>query len=142
MLQSAPLSVSLIICESVLSETKGGVSAIRILDVLTVTPQSSVARFFVLTYLHSRPFDLTQHTAKVQLVAFRENGWTRVADAPEYKFAYGYRMDPNGPGAFLLTTEFNLNLLTVGPLGVFYVQLILDGELAAQTPITLLRRGS
>jgi hypothetical protein len=71
MRDSGPLSVSLIICESVLNEKTGSVSAIRIMDVLTVSPQSTLARFFVLTYLHSRPLDLQQHVAKVQLMGLR-----------------------------------------------------------------------
>ena len=140
MLDSGPLSVSLIVCESVLSEKTGSVSAIRIMDVLTVGPQSTLARFFVLTYLHSRPLDLQQHVAKVQLMGLREGAWISVADAPDHRFAYGYKMDASGPGAFMLTTEFNLDLTTLGTLGVFYVQVSVDGKVEQQTPLTLLRR--
>jgi hypothetical protein len=38
------------------------------------------------------------------------------------------------------TTEFNLDLTTLGALGVFYVQVSVDGNLEEQTPLTLLRR--
>ena len=42
----------------------------------------------------------------------------------------------------MLTTEFNLNLATLGELGTFWVQLSIDGEVEEQTPITLQRRHS
>ena len=61
-----------------------------------------------------------------------------VADAPPHSFVYSYRMDPTGPGAFMLTTEFNLDLATFGDLGAFWVQLSVDGEYVEQTPLTLL----
>lgn len=141
MRDSGPLSVSLIVCESVLSEKTGIVSAIRITDVLTVGPQSALARFFVLTYLHSHPLDLQQHVAKVQLMGLREGAWGSVAEAPDQRFVYGYKLDPSGPGAFMLTTEFNLDLTMLGALGVLYVQVLVDGNLEDQTPLTLLRRG-
>lgn len=141
MRESGPASASLIVCESVLHEERtGAVSAIRIMDVLNLGRLSTIARFFVLTYLHSRPLDFAQHIAKVGLTALRNGKWVRFADAPDHAFVYSYRMDPSGPGAFLLTTEFNLDLTTLGELGTFWVQLLVDEELIEQTPLTLLRK--
>jgi hypothetical protein len=137
---TGPSSVSLIICESVLSEKTGGVSAIRIMDVLSIGPQSLAARFFVISYLHSSSMDFQQHFAKVHLVALRNGQWVSVAEAPDHGFIYSYRLDPTGPGAFLLTTEFNLDLTDIGELGTFWVQLMIDGQLVAQTPIMLRRK--
>lgn len=137
---AGPSSVSLIICESVLSEKTGGVSAIRIMDVLFIGRLSSAARFFVLSYLHSGSIDFQKHVAKVQLAAFRDGQWVSLAEAPDHGFVYSYRLDPTGPGAFMLTTEFNLDLTTIGPLGTFWIQLMIDGGLAAQTPIMLRRK--
>jgi hypothetical protein len=141
MRESGPASVSLIVCESVLHEEKtGAVSAVRIMDVLTVGIQTQVARFFVLSYVHSRPLDFDRHIAKVQLTGSRGNQWITVADAPEHPFEYSYRITPSGPGGFMLTTEFNLNLATIGELGTFWVQLSIDGIMVEQTPLTLLRK--
>jgi hypothetical protein len=138
MRESGPASVSLIVCESVLNENTGATSAIRIMDVLTIGRLSRAARFFVITYLHSRVGDFGQHVAKVQLAGLRGGQWVSVADAPPHSFVYSYRMDPTGPGAFMLTTEFNLDLTTFGDLGSFWVQLSVDGEYVEQTPLTLL----
>lgn len=141
-MENGPVSVSLIVCESVLSEEKTGcVSAIRIMDVLTIGQHSTSARFFVLTYLHSRPFDFQPHVLKVQMVGRSNENWATVADAPDHKFIYGYRLAASGPGSFFLTTEFNLNLASLGPSvgGTYFIQALVDGELAEQTPLTLRR---
>jgi hypothetical protein len=141
--ESGPSSVSLLICESVLNERSGGVSAIRIMDVLHIGLASPVARFFVLTYLHSRTVDFTQHFAKVHMLGMRNGQWSIVAEAPTHFFVYSYgppESPISGPGAFMLTTEFNLDLTTFGELGTFWVQLSVDGVLEEQTPITLLRK--
>jgi hypothetical protein len=140
MRDAGPLSVSLIICETVLNEKTESVSAIRIMDALTFKPLARAARFFVLTYLHSRPFDIERHVAIVQLAGLRDGKWTSFAEAPPHTFVYSYRLDPNAPGAFMLTTEFNLDLATLGELGTFWVQLAVDGEIIGRTPITLLRQ--
>jgi hypothetical protein len=141
MRESGPASVSLIVCESVLHEDKtGAVSAIRIMDILMVGNLSVSARFFVLSYVHSRPLEFEQHIARVQLIGMRNGQWVSVADAPPHPFAYSYQMEPSGPGGFMLTTEFNLNLATFGDLGTFWVQLSIDGVMVEQAPLTLLRR--
>lgn len=142
MRESGPASVSLIICESVLNESTGAVSAIRILDVLTIARQSSAIRFFVITYLHSQPGDTEQHFAQVRLMAQRAGQWTSAAEAPPHTFTYSYRMDPNGPGAFILTTEFNLQVVKLGEMGTFWVQLSVDGKQVEETPLTLLWKAS
>jgi hypothetical protein len=142
--EHGPASVSLLICESVLNEKTESVSAIRIMDILTVGALSPVARFFVLSYLHSRTVDFAQHAAKIQMLGIRNGGWVVVAEAPPHVFVYSYGTLPPGvgPGAFMLTTEFNLNLTTFGELGTFWIQLSIDGEVEEQTPITLLRKHS
>ena len=140
--ERGPSSVSLLICESVLNEKTEAVSAIRIMDIVMLGPLSPVARFFVLPYLHSRTVDFAQHVAKVQMLGIRNGAWAVVAEAPPHNFVYSYGTLPPGigPGAFMLTTEFNLNLTTFGELGTFWIQLSVDGELEEQTPITLLRK--
>jgi hypothetical protein len=119
MRESGPASVSLIVCETVLDEKSGITSAIRIMDVLYIGRRAALARFFVIAYLHSRAGDLGNHTGTVQMSGKREGRWTIVADVPPYPFNYSYRLDPGGPGGFMLTTEFNLDLTTFGELGTF-----------------------
>ena len=93
-------SSSLLICEAVLKEKSGVVSAIRIMDVLTIPALGTHAHFFVLTYLHSMPSDFHQHTLKIQMVEQSGVDWDVIADAPEHKFVYGYAAAPDGPGSF------------------------------------------
>ena len=136
--EHGPASVTLLACEAVLNEQTGGVSTIRIMDVLTLG-MSMAARFFVLTYLHSRTVDFGQHVAKLQMFGLRSGNWAVVADAPAHTFTYSYAATPNAPGAFMLTTEFNLDLRTFGELGTFWIRLSVDGDDLEQTPITLRR---
>jgi hypothetical protein len=142
MRESGPLSVSLIICESVLNESTGAASAIRIMDVLTIGKLSRAIRFFVITYLHSYPGDFEEHVAKVRLLAQRNGEWVSAADAPPHAFKYSYRMDPGGPGAFMLSTEFNLEVAKIGELGTFWIQLSVDQKDIERTPLTLLWKAS
>jgi hypothetical protein len=138
---SVPLA-SIIVCESVLTEKTGVGSAIRIMDILTVGPASLSARFFVMTFLHPTQLDLGTHALKVQMLGLRNANWVIVADAPEYKFSYGYEVDVSGPGALQLTTEFNVDIAALGQLGTFFIQAIVDGNFLIQTPLTLRRRPS
>jgi len=140
MRETGPTSVSLIICESVLNEATGAASAIRILDVLKIGRLSNIARFFVLTYLHSKPLDSGQHVAQIQLLGLRNGNWVIVANAPPHYFRYSYGIVYSAPGAFMLTTEFTLDLTTLGELGTFWIQLLVDGILEEQTPLTLQRQ--
>ena len=140
---SGPSSVSLLVCESVLNDKSESVSAIRIMDVLFVGKLSTTARFFVLSYLHSRTVDFANHIAQVQMLGIRNGQWTVVSSAPPHPFYYGYGAigPPAGaPGAFMLTTEFLLDLTTIGELGTFWIQLAVDNELVEQTPLTLQRK--
>lgn len=110
------------------------------MDVLALAPLAHEARFFVVTRLHSRALDIRSHVAIIQLVSFRDGNLVSVASTPPYNFVYSYDKDPSAPGLFTMTTEFNLNLLTLGALGTFWVQLSVDEAFVEQTPITLLRK--
>jgi len=65
--------------------------------------------------------------------------WAVVSEATE-SFVYGYAVDPSGPGGYMLTTEFTLDPKPLQIPGLYFIQAILDGELATQTPLTLLRK--
>jgi hypothetical protein len=133
------LSANVIICESVLVEKNTDVSsAIRILNVLTISPYALVASFRVLTMLSSAPGDFAIHVVQVQMRTAEGNAV--VAAAPELPFVYGNRIDPSGPSAFNLTTEFTIDLVPLGALGTYMIWVILDGSSVTGTPLTL-RRG-
>jgi hypothetical protein len=119
-----------------LTEKTGLVSAIRIMDVLTIRA-AGFAHFVTLTKLHSaQPRDLSPHVLAVRAVG--PDGVTVVASGEPYPFAYGYGAEPSAPGGFMLTTEFNLD--SSAPGGTYDIQAWLDRVLVARTPLTLLRQ--
>ncbi len=136
------ISASVIICESVLAEkTTELISAIRIHNVVNVPIQATFAHFFVLTYLHAQAADVKHHTLQVQLGRWEDEKWVPYAAAQPRTFVYGRKVDPTAPGAFILTTEFNLDLRPMpAALGTFLVHASLDGESCAWAPLTLRRR--
>lgn len=130
------LSANVIICETVLTEKTEVMSAIRIMNVLTIRG-NNFARFNTLTFLTSHPGDFAAHSLKVQMFSHDEK---IVADAPVHPFVYGYNIDPSGAGAYTLTTEFNLDLMPLGSLGQYAIWVFLDGVKVTGTTL-LLRRG-
>jgi hypothetical protein len=137
---NTPISAAVLVCETVLAEKTGGPSAIRIMDSLWIGQFAPVIRFFVLTYLHCHPGDFNSHILKVQMVGRASGDWAVVSEAQAESFVYGYQIDPSGPGGYMLTTEFTLDPKPLQIPGLYFIQAILDGELATQTPFTLLRK--
>lgn len=135
---SAPLSSSILLCELVLNEPTGRISLIRVIDVIN-TPPGVPAHFFSLTYLHSDLSDYLPHVLQVQVAKWEFDHWDVLAAAPPQPFLYGYKLDPSGPGAFALSTEFNLNVERLGGRGTVFVQALVDGQLVTQTPLMLRR---
>jgi hypothetical protein len=134
--QTEPLSVNVILCQQVLTEKTELVSAIRVLDTLTIAPGYNLAHFFVVTTVSSKPGDIWPHSLQVAMATV--DGRV-VASAPEYKFFYGYKVDLTGYGGFRLTTQFDVALESLGTLGQFLILVYLDGVPVAKTPITLRR---
>jgi hypothetical protein len=130
------VTANLIICESVLNE--GTVkSAIRVVDIMTAVPPRNFIHFFALTFLHSGTLpDLQQHTLRVQMVAADGK---EVASAPDAFFKWVLSSDPGVPAAFVLSTEFTIDLTQLVELGTYYIESRLDGVQVAKTPVTLRR---
>jgi len=131
------LSANIILCESVLLERNDVASAVRIVNVITLAPGNNVAHFKAHTMLNSDSADLSTHV--LQLQVFTRSGQL-VVSAPQYRFVFANRLDFSGPGAFNLTTDFNVDINQLPALGYFTVVVFLDGERVATTPI-MLRRG-
>jgi hypothetical protein len=106
-----PLAVNLILCENVLTETNGLVSAIRVFDVLTIAPGNNFARFFALTTAVSNPGDIDQHVLRVSMHSL--DGQQEIARAPDFPFVYRYNAGFQTPGGLRLTTAFNIDIKTL-----------------------------
>lgn len=137
--ESSLISASMLICASVLEETNGIRSAIRIMDTYKVLRDTRFVPFFVLTMLRCTPGDYYPHTVVVRMITNVENEWKIAASTDDYRFVYGYKRDPRGPGGLSLATNFNFDLtaLPFPALRTYYMQAWLDGEMVTQTPFTL-----
>jgi hypothetical protein len=130
-------SANIIICEAVLTEKTGdAVSLIRTMNVLGVASYAESVRFFTVLFLNSLPGDIYPHTVQVQM--FTDKTFL-VASSPEQTFFYGYGIDPAGPGASTLTTEFNLGVASLGNLGTYLLVAYVDRKQAAVTPLIMRR---
>src|ERR1700722_1329953 len=103
----ALLSANIAICETVIWETNNVPTLVRVLTILALGPGTTFARFSAVTGLNSQPGDYDQHTLQVMIT---DRAGNRIDDAKPYNFVYGYKIDPAGPGGFILTTAFNLNI--------------------------------
>jgi len=134
-----PLSSSVLVCEAILIEKSELLSAIRIMDTLTLPAGAVLARFYVLTRIDSQPGDFEPHVLQVRMAFPDGGGWVPVATAPEQRFFYGYKLDKAGPGGFNLTTEFNVDLRPLRTPGTYWIQVFVDGAYVNQCPLTLRR---
>ncbi len=134
-----PLAASLILCETVLEEKSGLQSAIRMLTHLALSAGNNLANFNSLTIITGHPGDTDTHSLQVRMVGEGSNGWYEVASAPVRSFSYGFKIDPNGPGGYNLTTNFSVDVTKLDLASTFFVQAWLDGAHVAQAPITLRR---
>lgn len=130
----ALLSANVIACETVLFEKNDVPSAVRIMSVLTLPPGRTDAHFFSVTFLHCQPGDHIPHKLRIHVA--RSDG-SLVADAPEHPFLYGYRVDPRGPGAYILTTEFNIDVTRLAMPCDCLIIASLDGNAVARAPVML-----
>jgi hypothetical protein len=138
--QTNLINASICVCEAVLVEKDTELhSAIRIMDTLRIARAATTAHFWVLTSLHCNPGDIRQHVITIKMVGNIGGNWESVVGTGPFTFSYGYKLDPLGPGAFTLRTEFNLDLTVLPTLGLFYVQAIVDEEMVAQIPFRLRR---
>jgi len=132
------LSANVIVCETALAEkTTEVLSAIRMMSVLTLASENDIAHFFVVTFLTCQPGDFSSHILRIQVT---DGSGPLIAEAADYAFSYGYKVDPTGPGGFTLTTEFTVDTRPVRLPVDCLISAFLDGQSVARTPLRL-RRG-
>jgi hypothetical protein len=130
------LSANIVVCESALTEKSGMVSAIRMMDTITLAPGNTIARFYIVTRLSCQSGDFSQHVLKIQVTHQNE---ALIVEAPEHPFRYGYKMDIDGPGGFILTTETAVDTVSFSMPARCVVTAFLDGRPVARTPLMLRR---
>jgi hypothetical protein len=64
---------------------------------------------------------------------------TVAASADEYRFQYGYKIDPNANGGISLRTQFSVEVTKLPSSGTYWMVAYVDGALVARTPVTLQR---
>jgi hypothetical protein len=132
------LSANVIVCEAALTEkTTEVISAIRIMNVLTITRGVQFAQFYTVAFLASTPGDQSPHRVRVEM---QTKEGKQVAEAPDVRFYYGYQLDSTGPGFFTLTTAFNLDLARLDDLGHYTIRVLLDDKCVCAAPLVM-RRG-
>ena|GEM_PF-3555198 len=129
------VSANVIACEDILTEKTDIFSAIKILSAYPVPGGTTQINLYSLATVFSAPGDYSSHVMSVQL---KTPEGLAVARGEDYRFNYGYRIDPAGYGGFSLKTKFNLKLSELpGNLGWFFVWVYVDGEPVAKTAFTL-----
>jgi hypothetical protein len=101
------LSSNIAVCETIIWERSDVPTLIRVMSVITLRPDATSVHFLVVTSLDSQPGDLDPHTV---LITVADKNGNIVASTEPFGFSYGYKLDPNGPGAFIMTTEVTLEI--------------------------------
>jgi hypothetical protein len=134
------ISASVLVCEKVLTEQDGVMSAIRIADVFYIPempeqPQGSMAivQAYALIILKSKPGEESEHTLALKLE--RPDGTlVNVTDKPEV-VALKSKL-PGAPGGVNMIAILNLQPKT---MGTYMLRAYVDSEEVGSAPITLLR---
>lgn len=126
-------AANIVLCESVLSEKSGFLSAMRLINVITFNAQNPRFSFKALTALNAEPGDFAVHSIALQMV--RGDGYIAAHTMP-LQFVYGYAIDPTGPGAYYLTTNFDLVGSQSLP-GNYSVAAFVDDVVVASAPVML-----
>lgn len=132
------VTANLILCETLVWERGNELpTAVRILNSIQLTPLSTGVHFFSLVGVYKASYDFNPHTLQVVMLAPPDYK-VIIAAGPPQRFVYGYRLTQAAPGGFLLGTEFNVVIAT---LGVYWIQALLDNELVSQVPLLLSKPG-
>ncbi len=133
------VAIDLLICERILAEADGVLSAIRLVDVFFVDPDTPVAGeekvlgMQILITSKFTPGALKKHT--VELTLIRPNGERKPMGEPrEVEIETKY---PDLPSGFNMVVHAGVK---VKQMGTHQIALSVDGEELRQAPFTLLPR--
>jgi hypothetical protein len=121
------ISASAILCEKVLKDQDGLLSAIRIADTISVPRSSPTSQFFIVVFVRSSAVVSSQRLMSVHL---RQPGETTV-DVGTDKVAFD-RPDESYPMSATMVLEF---WLTFKDSGLHWINVKLDGEDIATAPL-------
>jgi hypothetical protein len=130
------LSANVLVCETILTEKTDVLSAIRMMDTIRIAPGNNTVHFYVVTRVTSQPGDFLPHALRIQVT---HQAGSLVIEAREHQFVYGYKLDISGPGGFILTTEFTIDVSGMSLPAGCLVNAFLDGQSVARTPLMLRR---
>ena len=143
------ISISAFVCERVLREVDGVVSAIRMVDLFHVPPQSppvinpsdgsetitlSPVRFEVLVILKAEPGYSVSHRVAIKLQD--PTGSIVRVSRDDLEVATSSRFGPEVAGGATVNAQLTFD---VKEYGLYLLLVELDGELVHRSPITLLR---
>ena len=137
---SSLISLSLLICERVLTEADAVMSAVRIVDVFFVTripelpPEKQAVPMQALLVCKFRHGDKEKHTMQLQLERPDRTIQT-IGDV--VKDVVGSSRFPEAPGGFNIAVQAGI---IPKQLGTHYIVVLLDGVEVAREPFTLLER--
>ncbi|HUI77543.1 MAG TPA: hypothetical protein VLY24_06490 [Bryobacteraceae bacterium] len=137
------ISANVFLCERILNETDGVVSAIRIVDLFYVTDLPSeappgampIVQAWGLVILKSHVGYQGSHTVEIKLINVRGESQSL---GPEQKVQFVAK-HPDVAGGVTLSVQLNIG---VKNLGTCYLCAVLDGEEIARAPFTLMRQVS
>jgi hypothetical protein len=134
-----PISADLLICEKVLIEGDGVLSAIRLVDIFYVSkvpeisPERQGAQVSVLGMIRVEIGDLEEHAIEVRLV--RPSGESSTIGEPQRVRIEP--KEPNSPGGLNFVAQLGV---IAKEMGVHYFVLLFDGQELTRSPFTLVER--
>lgn len=134
-IQTPRFEANVIVCEGIVPGRSGLLSAIHIINLLTLEPWVTVASFKVLTTINGYPGDPYQHVFQLNMITV--DGSSVASTQPQNIVLTSPH--PGSPGSFLVTSNFALGVSQLGNLGAYIIEARLDGILVGSAPITLRR---
>jgi hypothetical protein len=136
------IAASAILCEKVLYEADGVISAIRIVDIFSVpknpagTPEDALPeiQFYALVALRAEPAHDQPHELVIKLL--NTVGELNALGPPTPVETMMSPLGPTVPGGVTLSIQVNI---AVKRFGICFLCVYLDGEEITRTPFTLLR---
>lgn len=133
------LSATLLVCEKMLQEVDGVLSAIRLGDLFILEQADAAvqraARFWIVAIVKFHPDDIGQHVGVLRLI--RPNGEATDLKTVEPQLGELEVRFPGTPRGFNVLADMTLS---AQQMGTHYLTLTIDGQEVARTAFTLIER--